>query len=244
MNCGICLQDLPRADAYYLTCGHFYDLECIYKCSLNSDFCPECRKPLDKEKLRRDARPEHVIGILDAANVPNAANIPDNKFDQIYNSSIKPRDNQGMWKTALYRIYRETAPNGVFGWDERVKFVKELVYYQNKNSGYHAMPPMISVLNLVMNDYLFSKARKCRVIFSLVSWIAFCIALMLACLLLAVFESRLELKIALYCLFGFALIVYSTIFLTKLITYKSYNVSFQDYLRGHSIIASYGNYNN
>lgn len=222
MNCGICFQNIPESGVYYLSCGHFYDIGCIHQWSLNNEICPNCEAPLDKEKIKTDV-------YLDT----------DIKFNEIYESSIKPKDYQEIWKIKVYEIYNSIVQNGVFGYVERINFIKKISIYQNKNAKDCFKAPMISMINLVMYDYDFSCFRKCKIAFYITLWISFIIGTILGFILAGVYENHLEVKILSFLLAIIEFIVTTKISISKIKLYRSYNLLFKDYIRAHSIILTH-----
>lgn len=233
MNCSICLQSCPRETAYYLTCGHYYHLNCIYKWSKDHTECPECRKPLDKEKLRRDAEPD-IDNVIEVRDI-------DAQFNEIYNESVKPIINQELWRTGVYQIYNRVSNNGFFGFDERVSFVKQLVEYQKENKSYYPRPPMISLVNLVMPEFEFTRYQKFKVLFR----ISLLIGMVLTIFVLHIVEiisdrnDLSEIRVLAFVAVVLITLIYIMIGVRIILSYRSYGVSAKDYLRGHAIISTY-----
>lgn len=245
-NCSICLQDCPRVDAYYLTCGHYYHFKCIYQWSKSYKTCPECRDALDHLKLNRDANKfgvelsqaplahpvEHKQPLLEHA-IEVKQNV-DLTFDEIYNSSVKPREDEALWKRNAYKIYAESNYSGQFNFGDRIRFIEAISTF---DFDLLFSPGIVSLVNLVSKDFYYENECKWMCIFfnmlhklaNIYLWIGIVITVYLT-------TDKISDKFLICWTSIFSALLVS-VELCLIVNYRYYGIKWLDYVRAKFMIA-------
>jgi hypothetical protein len=171
---------------------------------------------------------EHVIEVNQAPQQMISA------FDEIYSASVKPREDEALWKQTVYEAYRASNISGSFQLLDRVRFIKKISAVNLEPS---FRPGVFSLVNLVSHDVPYATCEKWLSILLIILGELLGIYIIIGIVITVYLTTdRISVEfLAIWVSIQSAFILHLYVKLIR--NYRSYGVTWVDYVRARYIIS-------